>query len=77
MKKLPKLYNTRYLVPTTKEPSTYIEQLIEEPTIIASAKNALSYDSVLGSHLVIYTGNKLYISEPGLHYYFTQYNKFE
>lgn len=73
----PKLYNTRTLITTTNKPSTYIEQLIEDPKIIANAKNAVAYDSLLGSHLVLYTGNKVYISEPGRQYYFTQFNKFE
>ena len=73
----PKLYNTRTLIITTNKPSTYIETLIDDPNWITSAKGSSAYDSVLGSHLVLYTGNKLYISEPGLHYYFTQYNKFE
>lgn len=72
-----KLYNTRQLVKTTKDPSTYIEHLIEDPALIANATEQLSYTSPLGSHLVIYTKNKLYISDPGLQYYFTQYNKFE
>lgn len=73
----PHLSISRQLIKTSNPPSTYVEVLTEDPNTISGVKNSISYTSVLGSHLVLYTGNKVYISEPGQQYYFTQFNKFE
>ena len=72
-----KIYNSRYLNATNMTPSTYIEYLKEDPELIKHAKGIITYDSPLGNHLVVYTKNKLYISQQGQHYYFYNLNKFE
>ena len=74
--RMSKLYNSRQLIKTIKEPSTYVEFLTEEPGLIAGATEYLSYTSPLGNHLVLYTKNKIFISQQGMQYYFHSYNTF-
>lgn len=71
-----KLSIARTLNITIKEPSTYVEFLTEEPGLIAGATEYLSYTSPLGNHLVLYTKNKIFISQQGMQYYFHSYNTF-
>lgn len=73
----PKLMQARQLNKVTYEPTTYIEYLTEEPELIKNAEGMVKYDSMLGSHLVLYTGNKLFISKEGMQYYFFNYNTFD
>ena len=72
-----KLMQARQLNKVTYEPTTYIEYLTEEPELIKNAEGMIKYDSMLGSHLVLYTGNKLFISKEGMQYYFFNYNTFD
>lgn len=59
------------IVPNTNAHiSTYVEYLTEEPDLIANADKSLVYNSLLGNHLVLYSGNKVFISKENQHYYF-------
>ena len=55
---------------TSVSVSTYVEYLTEEPMLIANAENSLVFESTLGYHLVIYTGNKVFISKENKPNYF-------
>ena len=72
-----KLSINRQLIRTSMEPTVYTEYLKDEPKWIAKANNSLTYTSLLGSHLVLYIDNKLFISKEGMQYYYTYSNMFE
>lgn len=61
---------SRQIIMYSAKPTTIIQQLETEPKDIAEAKNSLIFRSSLGDCLVLYTGNKVYMSEPSYQYYF-------
>lgn len=74
-----KIQNSRTLtlVQNLNDVTYYVETLEEDPELIKNAEGVIKYDSMLGSHLVLYTGNKLFISKEGMQYYFFNYNTFD
>lgn len=64
------LVQTRQLSISHIKPTTYVEYLTEEPTLIKNAKENFIFRSTLGDHLVVYAENKLYISKESKQYYF-------
>ena len=58
------------LVTVESEPTTIVVTLEDEPKDIAYPKDYLVFNSSLGDHLVVYTGNKVYISKESIPYYF-------
>ena len=56
----PKLTVSRQLIHTSDKPSTYIQNLTDEPYWIEFSKSTVSYTSLLGSHLVTFYKNKLF-----------------
>ena len=68
------LVQSRQLIIDNIEPTTYVEYLTEYPNLIKYAKEYFVFNSTLGDHLVTYTDNKVFISKPGLQYYFTEDN---
>lgn len=64
------LVQTRQLSISHIKPTTYVEYLTEEPTLIKNAKENFIFRSTLGDHLVVYAENKLHISKESKQYYF-------
>lgn len=64
------LVQARQLSISNIKPTTYVEYLTEEPTLIKNAKENFIFRSTLGDHLIVYTENKLYISKESKQYYF-------
>ena len=60
----------RQVILSSVKPTTIIQQLEAEPADIATAKESLIFRSSLGDCLVLYIGNKVYMSEPSYQYYF-------
>lgn len=64
------LVQSRIVSKSTIKPTTYVEYLTEEPTLIKNAKEDFIFRSTLGDHLVLWAENKLYISKESKQYYF-------
>ena len=71
------LKSNRQIILSTIEPTTMIEKLTEEPELIANANNSLLFRSTQGDHLVVYSNNKVFISEANTQYYFKYDKMFE
>lgn len=61
---------SRQVILSSVKPTTIIQRLEAEPADIATAKESLIFRSSLGDCLVLYIGNKVYMSEPSYQYYF-------
>lgn len=60
------------LVTISEVSDIYVDKLFDEPDAIMQSSNYLTFDSMLGNHLVVYKDNKVYISKEGMPHYFTQ-----
>ena len=64
------LIQNRLITIDSKQPTTYVEYLTEEPRQIENAKDYFIFNSSLGAHLVTYNENKIFISKENMQYYF-------
>ena len=69
------LYNNRQIILSKEEPTIYTRILVDDPNNIKNATEYLSYNSLLGEHMIIYKDNILYISKENIPYYFPEENK--
>ena len=69
------LYNSRQIILSKEEPTIYTRILVDDPNNIKNATEYLSYNSLLGEHMIIYKDNILYISKENIPYYFPEENK--
>ena len=56
----------------TSDPQVYKEQLEEEPNQIKNSTTWCIFHSEQGDRLVVWSGNRVYMSEPNMYYYFTE-----
>lgn len=66
------LYNSRQIILSKDEPTTYVRTLVEDPDNIKNAKDYVVFDSLLGEHFVVYKDNALYISKENKPHYFPE-----
>ena len=66
------LSNSRSIITSTDIPNVYTPVLVNDSNAIMESYNYLTFDSMLGNHLVVYKDNKVYISKEGMPHYFTQ-----
>ena len=71
------LYTSLQLHLSTDDPTYITERLEDEPDEIRNFKNSLIFRETSGDRLIVYEGNKLYMSEASRYYYFIDDGVFE